>query len=76
MTRQELLDYKSRWVEVNRFQIEEMRARPVAERLRGFAFMLQTGRAWPWTARQLEVEEAGIGQVRARWAKVRKAHGV
>jgi len=70
LTRVEAQAFKRRWEAVNAAEREELGSTPVADKFRQLAALLASAGKLGWTE-DLEVEE---GQVRERWARLRREY--
>jgi len=70
MTKQAARDFQRRWAAVNAAERDELRATPIAQKLRQLAALMASVRALGWD-RALAAEEDAV---RARWIRLKRAY--
>ncbi len=72
MTKEEARLFRERWAEVNRREIEELRAATPELRLRQLATLMKWAKSFDWE----EQLKAGEEEVRERWIRLKRHYGV
>lgn len=67
----DIIEFKKRWVMVNTAELQELRATSLGEKARQTAALMESAKSLGW----MEMPDAQEEEVRDRWNALRKAKG-
>ena len=70
LSKSDALAFRERWNRVNAYEVEELQFTPLDVKLQQFNTLLAWAHEFGWAEKLRE----GESEVRARWARLRKAH--